>query len=703
MTRILLIITLYLFVSLSLPAVCPIPLSSPPPLPLSSFLRPWRIPLSSQPRPSTSSTNKLINTSTNKQLNSSTLPQRYEHYERYKLIVVLDPLRKRLTVNQEITWINNSDVVANEIHLHLYPNAYSSSRTLYMQGREVPENSVTRIRFKTLTLSKPLSSFLRPWRIPLSSFLRPWRIPLSSLPLPPPPDSTLLILPFGGVPPGDSIIIITSYTLRIPEAFGRFGHTADQNLYWISQWYPKPGVFQNGIWECAPFFPNTEFFSDFANYHLTLTIPSDYTPVVPGLLLSKEKSPDGTTTYRYTADRIHDLAFGVIKEYIPAQTKFKKKDGSDITVSAYLLPYNLVLKERVLTAAKNTLAFLEREIGPYPYPDLALVDVPKNSGSIASMEYPRVITYSTDYFIPPRSLQLEKVITHELVHQYFYGIVANNEVREAWLDEAFANYLTTKILEEYYPPEMSYFKLFGYYPVPGFVLLEQSEIPLIYTLSSFRIPPLSQSLINYFRNPEAGSIAMDASSIESWTHYAAIHYSKGELLLHSLEMQIGKKEFLSLLSGYFREWSWRHPTGEDFWNHIRKGTAKDVEFLYANFYKGSGKGDYRISEIEQVGGEVRVRIERSGEVVFPSEVVLYTSGGSIIQNWSGEERIKIIKFKTSEVVYGAEVDPGRKNIFDTNYANNSKMLELQIMGSLSISLKWFFWMQNLLMIFGGLA
>jgi len=71
--------------------------------------------------------------------------------------------------------------------------------------------------------------------------------------------------------------------------------------------------------------------------------------------------------------------------------------------------------------------------------------------------------------------------------------------------------------------------------------------------------------------------------------------------------------------------------------------------------------------------------------------------------WSGEERVKILKFKTHDFPISAEIDPERKNPFDINYANNSMTVELQIMGSLSISLKWFFWMQNFLMIMGGLA
>jgi len=601
----------------------------------------------------------------------------------YQLTVDFDPAVKRLTVKETLLWVNNGGVTAKEIYLHLYPNAYSSSASLYMQGMEVPPNSVTRIRLNTLTLSPSL----------------PLLFPYA-------PDSTVAILDLsktGGVAPGKSITLFIEYTLRIPEAFGRFGHSADQNLYWISQWYPKPGVFRDGKWECEPFFRNTEFFSDFASYLLTLTIPEGYKPVVPGECISREKLKDGKIKYIYSADNIHDLAWGALREYVPASAKYRKRGGGEVTVSAYLLPYNKVHSGRALLAVKNALSFLEREIGPYPYSDLAIVDVPNNAGLIASMEYPRVITYHTDYFIPSRGLQLEEVVIHEITHQYFYGIVANNEVKEAWLDESFANYLTTKILEEYYPPEMSYFKLFGYYPVPGFVLLEQAELPIVYTLSSYKVPFLSGSLSNYYRYPEAGSIASNSSLLAEWNHYAAISYSKGELLLHALEKQIGEKEFLHILSRYFTDYSWRHPSGADFWRYVKNGTTKDVSFLYENFYLGSGKVDYKITGISRTKDIVKVIIERSGEGIFPSEVVLYTSNGNLKQNWGGEERIKVLKFRTGGFVIGAEIDPGRKNPFDLNYANNSKMIEIQIMGSLSISLKWFFWMQNLLTLAGGLA
>lgn len=615
----------------------------------------------------------------------------FSQRSQYSFDVELHPTRKSLSVTQELKWINNGGATAYSFYLHLYPNAYSSSASVYMGGRVVPPNSITRMRFTEFKIASAGKNYFEPL-----------------LTYPHAPDSTVAVIDlagYGGVPPGSSVDFRIKYTLRIPEAYGRFGHSADQNLYWIAQWYPKPGVFQNGNWECQPFFRFSEFFSEFADYKINLTLPSAYTPVLPGEPVTsvKENRQAGKKTYEYRISRVHNLAWGAVREYLPAAAKYLRRDGSTITVSAFLLPYNDANKNRALNAVLNTLDYFEKHIAPYPYSTLSIVDVPGNSGVIASMEYPGVITYNTGYFIPDYSLELEKVIVHEVAHQFFYGIVANNEVAEAWLDEAFANYFTTKILGEYYPPEKSFFRLFGYYPVPGFVLLQQSEIPVIYTLSSFEVPLLAYSLSRYYRNPEAGSLSSPSWQALSWQHYTALNYSKGELLLHALERQTGEKEFLQILKGYYEKYAYRHPTGEDFWNFLRTKSGRNLEFLYNGFYKGSGKGDYKVTEIRRAKGSVSVRVERSGEGIFPSEVQLQTTGGTFKMQWSGEERVKILKFKTHDFPISAEIDPERKNPFDINYANNSMTVELQIMGSLSISLKWFFWMQNFLMIMGGLA
>ena len=66
------------------------------------------------------------------------------------------------------------------------------------------------------------------------------------------------------------------------------------------------------------------------------------------------------------------------------------------------------------------------------------------------MEYPMLITAGTTWWMPFGIRFPEAVTIHEFGHQYWYGMVANNEFEEAWLDEGLNSYVEGRILDEAY-------------------------------------------------------------------------------------------------------------------------------------------------------------------------------------------------------------------------------------------------------------
>src|SRR6185436_2466977 len=111
--------------------------------------------------------------------------------------------------------------------------------------------------------------------------------------------------------------------------------------------------------------------------------------------------------------------------------------------------------------------------GRYPYRVLTVVDPASGAAGAGGMEYPTFITAGTTFLSnrgPLRGLRaLENVVVHEFGHQFWYGLVANNEFEEAWLDEGFNTYSTGKVLETAYGNEVLPLRVAGvpitYFPM----------------------------------------------------------------------------------------------------------------------------------------------------------------------------------------------------------------------------------------------
>ncbi len=605
----------------------------------------------------------------------------------YRFTVDFNPTANTIYVKQLTTWWNNTENPTSELQFHLYQNAYSNNNTLFSSGRRLPPESTTRFDFsKILINGKPVS---------LEIFHPDFENQYDS--------TTAKIKLSQDILPGDSVLIEFEYSLKSPFAFGRSGFSANKTLYFFSQWFPKLGVFKNGNWICSQFHPFTEFYSDFSRYEVTISAPEEFLIASTGVKIDSTLGNDGKILHKIVQYGVHDFAWGAVRDIVFQKDQYERKDGTIVTINGFIQKNNEQYSGRNFDAVKNSLSFFEEYVAPYPYESITFIDVPKNSGTIASMEYPTLFTFKTSEFSPLERHTPEETIIHEFSHQYFYGIVANNEVYEAWLDEGFANYFTSKILDKYYPPRYAYFDFFGYYPIKGALFLEIAEIPLVYTLSDFLVPAITTSLKYYYKGTGLGSLKDTSYKLINRNVYTLVSYSKAEIMLQTLEKSIGFEKMMEIMKHYYNSYKFKHPVADDFWGVVNKYSGTDLSWLYEGAYQGSSYSDYKIISIDERDNRCNVWVQRNGEIKVPQTIALYTERDTLLAAWNGEERVKKIEFVTSNVILGAEIDPERKNLFDLNFANNSYLKESQFKGTLSIALRWFFWIQNLLMISGGLS
>lgn len=610
----------------------------------------------------------------------------YKKVSNYRMKVSFDPQSKYIAVDEEILWRNLTEESTKEIQLHFYPNAYKSNKTIFAEAYNITEESRTEIQIENISVNGRRAELI---------FFQPE--------VKNPNDSTVAKIELGKtINPNDSVKINIFYKMKIPRSVKRLGHATGRNFFFVSQWFPKIGVFEDGKWICSQYHPYLNFYSDFGDYDVQIETPIEYIAGATGVEKSKDEI-NGKNIYRFVQNGVHDFAWFATDEILSSQKLYKRKDGSEILIKAFIQPERKKYSERYFSAIENSLKFFENNIGVYPYHTITLVDAPKTCAA-GGMEYPTLFTVEAQLFSPIETREPEGVTVHEFSHQFFHGLLANNEVYEAWLDEGFTSYITEKILSEYYGKEIISFRLAGFAPLYGMNLHSFSEIPVVYTLLNIYSDEGASSLPSYYKNLTIGSISDTSYKLPTLFSYVVNAYSKPALALLTLERYIGFTKMTGILKEYFNTYKFKHPKAKDFKLIAQKKCSEDMNWFFKNFIESSYYYDYKIKSITaKNNNEYEVFAERGGDGFFKNDIALYTDKDTLRQKWEDDSRWKIFSFKTDNEVIGAEIDPMRKNLLDINFANNSLTVEPRRGASISLTARWFFWIQNALMTLGGLG
>ncbi len=149
---------------------------------------------------------------------------------------------------------------------------------------------------------------------------------------------------------------------------------------------------------------------------------------------------------------VHDFAWTASRRFVERHSRFDDPGYPPVDVRLLVQPEHAHLASRYLEAAKIALRTYGTWSAPYPYPQITVVD-PAYGSSSGGMEYPTLFTGGASVLAPVELQSPEGVTIHEAGHQFWYGLVANNEFEEAWLDEGFNTYMTSKATDHSLGPE----------------------------------------------------------------------------------------------------------------------------------------------------------------------------------------------------------------------------------------------------------
>jgi Peptidase family M1 domain len=341
--------------------------------------------------------------------------------------------------------------------------------------------------------------------------------------------------------PNDSITLHLTFHDKFPLSVARNGYKRD--FIMGGQWYPKPGVFWHGAWNCHQYHSSTEFFSDFATFNVSLTLPRRYTVGASGVPTGEVVNPNSTKTLSFYGEDIGDFAWA-------ASPNFTITDGTYLSSLGPVKIHVLALAAhpkaglRYLDIMQKTLAQFDQRFGPYPYKIITVID-PEPGSEISGMEYPTLFTGDTSWYEPTHIT--EQTAEHEFGHQYWYGMVATNEFEDAWLDEGINSYTESKVMSAILGTNTSIFDR-PYANVGDTELLR----------------------LEYIAIPDYDPVTRWAFKFRDFNSYGGVTYGKSATLLTTLEGIIGRDTMDEAMRTYFMRYRFTHPTTEDFLRTIEE-------------------------------------------------------------------------------------------------------------------------------------
>ncbi|MGH9400402.1 MAG: M1 family metallopeptidase [Thermoanaerobaculia bacterium] len=619
----------------------------------------------------------------------------------YEISCRLDTDRKAVEGTEKITWTNTTSKPARTLQFHLYLNAFRNTlSTLWKEsqgaaraGERMPDSwgfvQISRMTGSDGTDLLPALTYIAPDDGNVN-------------------DRTVaeVVLP-RPVLPGETATLSLDFRSQLPRVSRRTGYKGD--FYLVAQWFPKLGVLEEAGWNCHQFHATSEFFSDFGNYDVSISVPARYRGKVgaTGRLAEERQDAEGRLLYRFHADSVHDFAWTADPNYLVKEDFFREAGLHDVSIRLLLQPEHAAQADRHFKAARAALSGYGRVLGPYPYDTLTLVDPPWGARAAGGMEYPTLITCGT-YWSAPRTVQSPEGVTiHELGHQFFYGLLASNEFEEPWLDEGFNSYMTARVLAATYGPNHPVLSVFG----------------LRFPIGIDKQRPLDESR-RYFAVATADYHAVPSWRFKSSTVYASLSYSKTTLVLATLERLLGTATMDRVLRLYADRWRFKHPKTRDWIAAVNDATGQDWTWFFDRTFFSSGGVDYAVEEAESKaakpprgrfdgdgklvseppealakpkGFDSVVTVVRRGDVAMPVEIELRFEGTRPYRTkWDGEARWTRLRVEGGPRLIEAIVDPDEKILLDSDRTNNGRRTEADPRAAARWTSRSVFWVQNLL-------
>jgi hypothetical protein len=564
----------------------------------------------------------------------STAQNYWQQEVNYTIKVKLNDKDHTLSGYEEFEYVNNSPNELDRLYIHLWPNAYRNGKTAL--GKQQYKGGEMMLTFGDEKDKGGIDSL----DFKVNGIGVKWEYDATNI------DICVLYLPVS-LKPGERLLVTTPFFVKIPSGqISRLGHI-DQS-YQITQWYPKPAVYDKNGWNPIPYLNQGEFYSEYGSFDVSITLPKNYVIGATGDLqtaseiefldqkvaetkankesyLSQKQGRFGKTvfppsseewkTIRYTQSKVHDFAWFADKRYAVSKSEvILPHSKRAVTTWAMWVPNNTYTWQYADEYLRDGTYYYSLWNGDYPYNQVTAVDGTISAGG--GMEYPNVTVIGN----ASSKEELEVVIVHEVGHNWFYGILGSNERVHGWMDEGMNTLNEVRYVQTKYPnnTRMSDMVLDGNFHFNDLDHHDMADVAYRMTAVLGEDQPIETHSADF-----------------TSTNYGTIMYMKTGLVFYYLKDYLGDELFDKCMHAYFEEWKFKHPQPEDMKATLERVSGKDLDWLFTDLIQTTNHVDYKLSSVKvsEEKNVTLVKVKNVGQVDGPIEVNAFKDSALVETVW----------------------------------------------------------------------
>lgn len=518
----------------------------------------------------------------------------------------MDVETNRFDGTQKLIYKNNSPDTLNRVFYHLFFNAFQPNSMMDKRSRTIADPS-SKIGDKIVGYDSTQIGYQRIDHLTQNGEVVDYSV-----------EETILEVQLKEpILPGEETVFEMDFNAQVPLQTRRSGRDNEEGVrFSMSQWYPKIAAYDEDGWHPNPYI-GREFYAPFGAFDVMIHIDSSYVVAAGSVLknpgevgygyetddMTVNRPDEKKLTWRFRSENVHDFMWAADPDF--KQTTVQVPDGPLLRFFHQTDPVAEGASEERLDQLSESwenlpwytvkaFEYMNEHVGAYPYEEYSVIQ-----GGDGGMEYimGTLITGNRSF----RSLV--SVTIHELVHSWFHGVLANNEVYESWIDEGFTSYM-----DEY---------------VENAVFGESEENPLASSYESYKQIATAQGL----EEP----MHIHSDHYVTNTAYSRASYTKGALFLHQLGYVIGKDKLDRSLKRFFETWKFKHPTGKDFLRIAEEESGIVLDWYYEYWVTTTKLIDYSIESVDSLEQQTEITLERVELMPMPLEVeVTLTDSSSTI-------------------------------------------------------------------------
>jgi len=619
-------------------------------------------------------------------ISNSLFAQEYWQQElKYTIKVVLDDKNHKLKAEESIVYTNNSPQDLSEIYMHIWPNAYKTKNTAL--SKQQLENGSGKLHY-TENKNRGFIDGLF-FKVDGDVVIWEWdsiNIDYGKITLNKPLKS------------GKKITITTPFNVKIPlGVFSRLGHIGES--YQITQWYPKPAVYDANGWHPMPYLDQGEFYSEYGTYDVYITLPENYVVGATGDLVDGEKElkwlnekveetkiyvksleektqiklqgkqntneleniddmgfPESSSkmkTLHYRQSKVHDFGWFADKRWHVLNGEIQLPHSKK-TVKTWVMftDAEANLWKDAVEYMNDAIYYYSLWNGDYPYKHATAVDGALSAGG--GMEYPNVTVIGST----GSKFGLETVIMHEVGHNWFYGILGSNERDHPWLDEGLNSFNENRYIETKYPKRKLVGKMGG------------TKLSKIFDLDRHlhKDTYYQGYLLNARRNLDQP--IENKSNDYTMINYGTIVYGKTALVFDYLMAYLGNDNMDKAMHAYFEKWKFKHPRPNDLRKVLEQETGKNLSWFFDNMINSTNKIDYKIAKVKEVDGKLNILVKNKTKTSVPFNLARIKDGKPVETVWfDGFEKKQQFSINAGDFE-SIKIDPAM-DIPEINRRNNT--------------------------------